>query len=275
MGNSLDFGARIYDSRVARFLSLDPLAAKYPSLNPYNFVANSPLRFIDPDGKKIYDTKIKDTRYETIVSNVRSLDVMQDVLKNFEGNDYNITFDHGDLGDYRIRAETRFGRGENFNRKKDNPLRNSTITFNDNSLSYSKRYEAAGYEYKYKSTDIGIAARTMHEIYYPLIFKDVSNKKENLDNNQEHGVLAKKYRSTIVKALNEFNEKFADNKYSKQDIEILSWGGLENTEEFGQFLKDSEMTKEQYLQKAEILTSGPAEKEKLTNQPNQTNNNDK
>lgn len=38
---------------VSRFLSLDPLAKKYPSYSPYNFVANNPLIFIDPDGKKL------------------------------------------------------------------------------------------------------------------------------------------------------------------------------------------------------------------------------
>ena len=52
-GNSYDFGARIYDPRVGRWLSRDPLEAKYPSLNPYNFVANSPLIFVDPDGRII------------------------------------------------------------------------------------------------------------------------------------------------------------------------------------------------------------------------------
>ncbi len=50
---NLDFGARIYDGRIGRWLSLDPLQKKYPDLNPYNFVANSPIRFIDPDGKVI------------------------------------------------------------------------------------------------------------------------------------------------------------------------------------------------------------------------------
>ena len=49
-GNSLDFGERIYDSRLARFLSLDPLIMKYPMLSPYCFAANSPIRFIDFDG---------------------------------------------------------------------------------------------------------------------------------------------------------------------------------------------------------------------------------
>jgi RHS repeat-associated protein len=52
-GNEYDFGARIYNPRLGRWLSLDPLMAKYPSLSPYNFTANNPILFIDPDGKII------------------------------------------------------------------------------------------------------------------------------------------------------------------------------------------------------------------------------
>jgi RHS repeat-associated protein len=50
-GNAYDFGARIYDSRLGRWLSLDPLMEKYPGFSPYNFVSNSPISLIDPDGK--------------------------------------------------------------------------------------------------------------------------------------------------------------------------------------------------------------------------------
>jgi RHS repeat-associated protein len=52
-GNSYDFGARIYDSRLGRWLSTDPLQSKYPSLSPYNFCANNPIYYVDPDGKRI------------------------------------------------------------------------------------------------------------------------------------------------------------------------------------------------------------------------------
>ncbi len=52
-GNSLDFGARMYDPRVGRWFALDPLAAKYPAYTPYSFVNNSPLIHVDPDGKDI------------------------------------------------------------------------------------------------------------------------------------------------------------------------------------------------------------------------------
>jgi RHS repeat-associated protein len=52
-GNSYDFGARMYDSRVGLWLTIDAFTGKYPYQSPYNFVANSPLRFVDPDGNKI------------------------------------------------------------------------------------------------------------------------------------------------------------------------------------------------------------------------------
>jgi RHS repeat-associated protein len=51
LGNNYDFGARLYDPRIGRWLSMDPLAAKYPGHSPYNFVTNSPIIFKDYDGK--------------------------------------------------------------------------------------------------------------------------------------------------------------------------------------------------------------------------------
>jgi RHS repeat-associated protein len=51
-GNSYDFGARIYDPRLGRWLATDPLQIKYPSLSPYHFGYNSPIITIDPDGKE-------------------------------------------------------------------------------------------------------------------------------------------------------------------------------------------------------------------------------
>jgi RHS repeat-associated protein len=47
-----DFGARLYDSRICRWLSLDPLAAEFPSSSNYAFAINCPILFYDPDGEK-------------------------------------------------------------------------------------------------------------------------------------------------------------------------------------------------------------------------------
>ncbi|MBL0095409.1 MAG: hypothetical protein IPP46_02145 [Bacteroidetes bacterium] len=59
VGNSLDFGARIYDTRLGRWISVDPLIKKYPDLSPYNFVAGNPITSVDPDGKEIFLYHIK------------------------------------------------------------------------------------------------------------------------------------------------------------------------------------------------------------------------
>ena len=47
------FGARYYDSGLSIWLSADPLMSKYPSLSPYTYCANNPVRYFDPDGRWI------------------------------------------------------------------------------------------------------------------------------------------------------------------------------------------------------------------------------
>jgi RHS repeat-associated protein len=53
------FGARYYDSRIGRWLAVDPLRGKYPSLSPYLYAADNPLRFVDPDGRKLKAVVLK------------------------------------------------------------------------------------------------------------------------------------------------------------------------------------------------------------------------
>src|SRR5690606_34615459 len=50
IGNSLDFSFRIYDSRLGRFLSLDPLARQYPWNSPYAFAENRVIDGRDLEG---------------------------------------------------------------------------------------------------------------------------------------------------------------------------------------------------------------------------------
>ena len=47
------YGARYYQNKLGVWLSVDRLAEKYPGLTPYNFVANNPILFVDPDGNRI------------------------------------------------------------------------------------------------------------------------------------------------------------------------------------------------------------------------------
>ena len=47
------FGSRYYSSDLSIWLSVDPMAAKYPSLSPYVYCANNPVRLVDPNGEEI------------------------------------------------------------------------------------------------------------------------------------------------------------------------------------------------------------------------------
>lgn len=49
-GNQQDYGLRIYDPRLGRFLSVDPLTKSYPHYTPYSYAGNKPIKFIDLDG---------------------------------------------------------------------------------------------------------------------------------------------------------------------------------------------------------------------------------
>ena len=49
-GNQQDYGMRIYDPRVGKFLSVDPLTKSYPWYTPYQFAGNMPIANIDLDG---------------------------------------------------------------------------------------------------------------------------------------------------------------------------------------------------------------------------------
>ncbi len=77
-----DYGARIYDGRVGRFLSVDPLSGKNLSLSSYEYANNSPIGNLDNDGKDnilyiiiIKNSKLKLTTTHTDAIAKRAQDI--------------------------------------------------------------------------------------------------------------------------------------------------------------------------------------------------------
>jgi RHS repeat-associated protein len=60
--STYDYGFRIYNSALGKFLSVDPLLKTYPMLSSYQFASNSPIQAIDLDGLeaiKVVDWKFR------------------------------------------------------------------------------------------------------------------------------------------------------------------------------------------------------------------------
>lgn len=103
LGNEQDYGMRIYDPRLGRFLSLDPLSPKYPSLTPFQFASNTPIQAFDLDGMEAANfngAKLKRAEYVDT-----KLGLMFDILANgkeFSANvgvaGYNQVVDATELG---------------------------------------------------------------------------------------------------------------------------------------------------------------------------------
>ena len=53
-GNSIDFGNRLHDALLGRFLSVDRLIHQTPQFSSYFYAGNSPIRAIDLNGDKMY-----------------------------------------------------------------------------------------------------------------------------------------------------------------------------------------------------------------------------
>jgi RHS repeat-associated protein len=88
-GTSYDFGARMYDSRVGRFLSLDPYAFRYPGESPYLFAGNNPIFYIDKNGeyKLAPDLQKKYPKLATLVRNLETIMKSNpEVWEAFKGN---------------------------------------------------------------------------------------------------------------------------------------------------------------------------------------------
>ncbi len=61
------FGARYYDSDLMTgWLSVDPMADKYPNISPYAYCGWNPVRLVDPDGRDWYQNELTGAIYYNI-----------------------------------------------------------------------------------------------------------------------------------------------------------------------------------------------------------------
>ena len=83
------YGARYYDSEVLTgWLSVDPMADKYPNVSPYNYCVWNPIRIVDPDGRDGWD-KIAGFGIGVLTNVVPGTGGLRDTYTPNNSSDYN------------------------------------------------------------------------------------------------------------------------------------------------------------------------------------------
>ena len=118
-GNGVDFGFRIYDPRIGKFLGVDPLTSKYPHLSSYAGFNNNPVYYTDPDGKECVGEVDHTKKTITIKAvyfvemgksgfNAANFKEMQGLNATLNSQGYTVTDEKSALHGYTIQFELEF-----------------------------------------------------------------------------------------------------------------------------------------------------------------------
>jgi RHS repeat-associated protein len=125
-GSSYDYGFRIYNPSLGKFLSVDPLTASYPFFSTYQFASNNPIVAIDLDGLEavvvitaVIGGKYKDKKgrqffmYQVnIYENITYDEYLEKYKNNTLGPPTSTTLVSRDAwSDYEGRSKKRYGSG--------------------------------------------------------------------------------------------------------------------------------------------------------------------
>ena len=79
----LNYKYRAYDSRVARFFAVDPLAAKYPYNSTYAFSENKVIRYKELEGSEVNDPMLNDEFFMSKLILTNFYDVKHSIINSF------------------------------------------------------------------------------------------------------------------------------------------------------------------------------------------------
>jgi len=92
-GNSLDFGARIYDNRLGRWMSLDELGRFYIGVSEYQYALNSCIVNRGIDGREIVlCTSPKQGTVKVLISQVNQSSIFSQVYQKVSSDQIKLTY---------------------------------------------------------------------------------------------------------------------------------------------------------------------------------------
>ncbi len=114
--DAYDFGARIYDGRLGRWLAVDPAQTKSPGYSSYNFCFNKPIIYSDPDGEYpliVISSEVNGYSFANVYS-VQSGKTTTVVVKTYKMvvYDVNAKGDRKELAQFYVTRDGYYNNGE-------------------------------------------------------------------------------------------------------------------------------------------------------------------
>ena len=189
------FGARYMDHELTTmWISVDPMANKYPSISPYAYCAWNPMKLVDPDGREIDVSHLPSTYQNRLVSCLSAITGLTLFVK-----DGKLKYEEN-MSDYKYGSESaridlmnaidddnhtvlvKFG-GEN-DSKKESGIDENGIAY-DSYIQLSSKYHRLASDDKSRygiSNDVstfGLALSFMHELLHAYCGYDDPSTVEN------------------------------------------------------------------------------------------------
>jgi RHS repeat-associated protein len=228
-GNNLDFGARIYDSRLGRWMSLDPLMIKYPSLTPFNFVNNSPIIQMDIDGRDfIMSTFFKKSGHgQCVLLLIATNDAFIEATKKLAGKDNRVVFEiNEDAVSTGADATTRAkmnAKVDKFTVGENDEITYEVLKFNSlNTISF--RQNSSG-------STMRDALLVIHEVLHAVSFANGEGKGSD----DEHKVWDK-YIVEMTNIVRELYEDAGIKLDESQVYELSIWNAGEGADIFDKYI---------------------------------------
>jgi len=93
-GSTYDYGFRIYNGQIGKFLSVDPLTREFPYLSPYQFANNTPIKSIDIEGLEQLDANF----LIAVKTGKTTIRAVIGIRYDFNANAFTFGIGHGQVG---------------------------------------------------------------------------------------------------------------------------------------------------------------------------------
>ena len=227
--NKSDHGARYFDYWRIGGLSRDPLAAKYYWISPYALFANNPLKYADPDGRKLRpSSEFLASPYGKVYQKLQTNQgYMKIVGKYVKSTVYNIDYGVKEKSLKKEERAAETGASWNIRETTINGKTTSQYTYFDSKQDY---FEVGFVQEGRSLTEIGKAATIIHEGLHSYLSAEKIQDKDDHENFMN-------YRTMMVDALMEYSNT-NNLGFSLDQITDLSYSGIDkNNSQFQNYIR--------------------------------------